>query len=141
MLRSPSSPTIAAVSLLALTLTACDRYPPSDGSGGSDGGVGGDTDEVDSGSPCDEVLTYGDADGDGYGDPEDVESSCDPADDRVDNADDCNDADASISPSAEDLEFTRRILEAGDLLGIRLIDHLILGSAGRWVSLKRQGAW
>lgn len=45
------------------------------------------------------------------------------------------------SPSAEDLDFTRRMVEAGELLGIRLIDHLIRGSAGRWVSLKRRGAW
>ncbi|MCP3957027.1 MAG: JAB domain-containing protein [bacterium] len=45
------------------------------------------------------------------------------------------------TPSAEDLAFTRRLAEAGDLLGVRLIDHLILGSAGRWVSLGRRGAW
>ena len=45
------------------------------------------------------------------------------------------------TPSAEDLAFTRRLADAGDLLGVRLIDHLILGSAGRWVSLGRRGAW
>ncbi len=45
------------------------------------------------------------------------------------------------SPSAEDLTFTRRMAEAGELLGVRLLDHIILGSAGRWVSLGRQGAW
>ncbi len=45
------------------------------------------------------------------------------------------------SPSAEDLSFTRRLSDAGELLGIRLVDHLILGSSGRWVSLGRRGAW
>lgn len=45
------------------------------------------------------------------------------------------------SPSAEDLAFTRRLSEAGELVGIKLLDHLILGSAGRWVSLGRRAAW
>ena len=45
------------------------------------------------------------------------------------------------SPSAEDLSFTRRMAEAGEMLGVHLLDHIILGSAGRWVSLGRRGAW
>ncbi len=45
------------------------------------------------------------------------------------------------SPSAEDLSFTRRMSEAGELLGVKLLDHIVLGSAGRWVSLGRRGAW
>ncbi len=45
------------------------------------------------------------------------------------------------SPSAEDLTFTRRMAEAGELVGVKLLDHIILGSAGRWVSLGRRGAW
>jgi DNA repair protein RadC len=45
------------------------------------------------------------------------------------------------SPSLEDLAFTRRMAEAGDAVGIQLADHLILGSTGRWVSLKERGAW
>ena len=45
------------------------------------------------------------------------------------------------SPSAEDLAFTRRMAEAGELIGVELLDHLILGSSGRWVSLGRRGAW
>lgn len=45
------------------------------------------------------------------------------------------------SPSPEDLTFTRRMAEAGELVGVRLLDHIILGSAGRWVSLGRRGAW
>jgi DNA repair protein RadC len=45
------------------------------------------------------------------------------------------------SPSLEDLAFTRRMAEAGDAVGIRLIDHLILGGTRRWVSLAERGAW
>jgi len=45
------------------------------------------------------------------------------------------------SPSAEDLAFTRRMAEAGEIVGVRLVDHLILGSAGRWTSLRQRGAW
>lgn len=45
------------------------------------------------------------------------------------------------SPSAEDLAFTRRLAEAGEVIGIRLVDHLVLGAVGRWVSLRERGAW
>ena len=42
-------------------------------------------------------------------------------------------------PSAEDVALTRRLASAGSLLGIEIIDHLILGEAGRYVSLKERG--
>jgi DNA repair protein RadC len=45
------------------------------------------------------------------------------------------------SPSLEDLSFTRRMAEACEALGVRLVDHLILGSTRRWVSLRERGAW
>ncbi len=45
------------------------------------------------------------------------------------------------SPSQEDLSFTRRLSEAGELIGVKLLDHIILGGVGRWVSLGRRGAW
>lgn len=45
------------------------------------------------------------------------------------------------TPSLEDLAFTRRMAEAGEAVGISLADHLILGSTGRWVSLRERGAW
>ncbi len=45
------------------------------------------------------------------------------------------------SPSAEDLAFTRRLAEAGEVVGIRLVDHLVLGAIGRWVSLRERGGW
>ena len=44
------------------------------------------------------------------------------------------------SPSVEDLLFTRRMALATDVLGITLVDHMILGSAGSWVSLRQRGA-
>lgn len=45
------------------------------------------------------------------------------------------------SPSAEDLAFTRRLSEAGEIVGVRLVDHIIAGTGGRFVSLRRQGAF
>jgi len=39
------------------------------------------------------------------------------------------------TPSPEDVVLTRRIVEAGKLLNITVMDHLILGH-GRWVSMK-----
>jgi DNA repair protein RadC len=45
------------------------------------------------------------------------------------------------SPSAEDLLFTRRMAEAAEIVGVRLIDHVVLGHRGRWVSLKEKSAW
>lgn len=41
-------------------------------------------------------------------------------------------------PSPEDLATTKRLVEAGKILGIELLDHLIIGD-GRWVSLKHLG--
>jgi|GEM_PF-392571 len=34
------------------------------------------------------------------------------------------------SPSAEDIAITRRLKEAGDLLGVRVLDHIIVGTDG-----------
>jgi len=39
------------------------------------------------------------------------------------------------SPSPEDIELTRTLIAAGNLLDIQVIDHLIIGQP-RWVSLK-----
>ena len=43
------------------------------------------------------------------------------------------------TPSPEDVAVTRQIVEAGKLIDIECLDHLILGSAGKWVSLKERG--
>ena len=42
------------------------------------------------------------------------------------------------SPSKDDLELTRRLKQAGDILGIEVLDHLII-TADTHVSLKEQG--
>ncbi|MFJ8102769.1 MULTISPECIES: JAB domain-containing protein [unclassified Lysinibacillus] len=42
------------------------------------------------------------------------------------------------TPSEEDIEVTRRILEAGYIIGIDLIDHLIIGDH-QFISLKEKG--
>src|SRR4029079_7559039 len=42
------------------------------------------------------------------------------------------------SPSAEDLRITRELADAGRLLDIELLDHLVIGH-GRWVSLRALG--
>ena len=40
------------------------------------------------------------------------------------------------SPSAEDREATRRLKSAGDVLGIQLADHIIIGDAERFYSFR-----
>ncbi len=44
-------------------------------------------------------------------------------------------------PSAEDAAFTRRLLEAGESLGVDLVDHVILGATGNWWSMRSRGPW
>ncbi len=42
------------------------------------------------------------------------------------------------APSKEDLDITRRLCEVGNLIGIRCLDHIIIGS-GRYFSFADQG--
>lgn len=42
-------------------------------------------------------------------------------------------------PSAEDVEVTRRLAKAGELLGIPLLDHVIVARGCRYVSLRERG--
>ncbi len=42
------------------------------------------------------------------------------------------------TPSPDDVAITRAILQAGELLDIKLLDHIVIGS-GRFVSLKERG--
>lgn len=42
------------------------------------------------------------------------------------------------TPSQEDIEVTKRMSDAGALLGIEVLDHIIIGD-GRWNSLKSSG--
>nr|WP_253200627.1 JAB domain-containing protein [Clostridium sp. CF012] len=43
------------------------------------------------------------------------------------------------TPSSEDTSITNRLKECGKLIGIELIDHIIIGSEGRYCSLKEKG--
>ena len=42
------------------------------------------------------------------------------------------------TPSQQDIQLTNRLYEAGELLGIKLLDHLIIGD-GTFISLKEKG--
>lgn len=43
------------------------------------------------------------------------------------------------TPSNEDRKITKRLKDAGQLLGILLIDHIIIGENGKYISLKEEG--
>ncbi len=44
------------------------------------------------------------------------------------------------TPSQEDIAITRRLREAADLLGIRFLDHIVIG-AGCFISFAEAGYW
>ncbi|HHV35909.1 MAG TPA: DNA repair protein RadC [Syntrophomonadaceae bacterium] len=42
------------------------------------------------------------------------------------------------TPSPEDIEITNRLNKAGEILGIEILDHIIIGDR-TWISLKEKG--
>ena len=42
------------------------------------------------------------------------------------------------TPSRQDVETTKRLLEAAKILGIRVLDHIIIGD-GAYISLRKKG--
>ena len=42
------------------------------------------------------------------------------------------------TPSQEDLEMTKKLVEAGNILGIKILDHIIIGDEENCISLKRE---
>lgn len=44
------------------------------------------------------------------------------------------------TPSPEDLTLTRRLRDVGDLVGVRVLDHIVIGR-GRYVSFVDEGYW
>lgn len=44
------------------------------------------------------------------------------------------------TPSKEDIEITRRLREVGDIMGVRVLDHVVIGR-GRYVSFVDDGYW
>ena len=41
-------------------------------------------------------------------------------------------------PSKEDIDVSKRLVQAGQMIGIEVLDHVIIGD-GRWISLKERG--
>lgn len=46
----------------------------------------------------------------------------------------------NLEPSAEDIAVTRQLVEAGRVLGIRVLDHVIVSPEGGFTSLAERGA-
>lgn len=42
------------------------------------------------------------------------------------------------TPSREDVEVSKRLIESGKIIGIEVLDHLVIGD-GKWISLKERG--
>ncbi|MEM9290566.1 MAG: DNA repair protein RadC [Acidobacteriota bacterium] len=45
------------------------------------------------------------------------------------------------SPSVDDWSATRSLRAAAEAVGVKLVDHLIVGRGGRWVSLQEERSW
>ncbi|MGJ3195867.1 JAB domain-containing protein [Peribacillus frigoritolerans] len=43
------------------------------------------------------------------------------------------------APSMENIEVTKRLAEAGKIIGIEVLDHFIVSHTGKYVSLKEKG--
>lgn len=43
------------------------------------------------------------------------------------------------TPSNEDINITKRLKEAGKILGIELLDHIVIGSFDNYISFKERG--
>lgn len=43
------------------------------------------------------------------------------------------------TPSGADIQLTRRLVKAGDVLGIEVLDHVVIGGGGDYVSLRDLG--
>ncbi len=43
------------------------------------------------------------------------------------------------TPSREDLDLTERLYKAGEIIGISLLDHVIIGGEGQYYSMKERG--
>lgn len=45
----------------------------------------------------------------------------------------------NVSPSREDIDVTKRLVECGRILGIEVLDHLVINASGKYISLKEKG--
>lgn len=46
-----------------------------------------------------------------------------------------------VTPSREDIDITERLIEAGNIIGIELLDHLIVNDKCDYTSLREKGIW
>lgn len=44
-----------------------------------------------------------------------------------------------VMPSPDDLVLTQRLKNAGEIVGIELVDHMIVAADGRWFSFRESG--
>lgn len=44
-----------------------------------------------------------------------------------------------VNPSNEDINITKRLVEAGKIIGIEILDHVIIGENGKYYSFKEEG--
>ncbi|MBM7554507.1 JAB domain-containing protein [Thalassobacillus pellis] len=44
-----------------------------------------------------------------------------------------------VQPSPEDIEVTSRLVQAGKIIGVEVLDHLIVNASGSYTSLKEKG--
>lgn len=47
----------------------------------------------------------------------------------------------NVHPSEDDWRFTRRMQDAGDLLGVELLDHIIIGDSEEYFSMRETHRW
>ena len=45
----------------------------------------------------------------------------------------------SIYPSQEDIDLTQKVIEAMDPLGVEVLDHIIVGGNGNYLSMEQEG--
>jgi DNA repair protein RadC len=45
----------------------------------------------------------------------------------------------SLTPSSDDVEFTRAVRRAGEVMGLDLYDHIVIGREAGFVSMKEKG--
>lgn len=50
-----------------------------------------------------------------------------------------NHVSGSLDPSEHDVSMTKGLIEAGIIVGIKVVDHIIVGPSGRLVSLRKKG--
>lgn len=43
------------------------------------------------------------------------------------------------TPSAEDVDITRRLMSVANLIGLRFLDHVVIGKGGNYTSLEERG--